>query len=63
MHRFLRLSVLLLGMFAAVCSYAADTPKSEPADPGIEGSAIDKSAKEKSDSGGSANTLQQAPII
>ena len=54
MHRFLRLSVLLMGLFSAVSSYAADAPQSEPADPGIEGSAIDKSAKEKSDSGGSA---------
>jgi hypothetical protein len=54
MQRFLHLSVLLLGLFAAASNYAADAPQSEPADPGIEGSAIDKSAKEKSDSGGSA---------
>lgn len=30
MHRFLRLSVLLMGLFAAVGSYAADAPQSEP---------------------------------
>ena len=54
MHRFLRLSVLLMGLCSALSSYATDAPQSEPADPGIEGSAIDKSAREKSDSGGSA---------
>jgi len=54
MHRFLRLSFLLLGFFAAGISFAADTPQSNPADPGVEGSAIDKAARERSDSGGSA---------
>jgi hypothetical protein len=54
MHRFLRLSVLFIGLFSVLGSYAADAPQSEPADPGIEGSAIDKAAKEKSDGGDSA---------
>ena len=54
MHRFLRLSVLLMGLFAAISAYAADTAQPEPADPGIEGSAIDKAAREKSHGGGSA---------
>jgi hypothetical protein len=54
MHSFLRLSFLLLGFFVAGISYAADVPQSDPVDPGVEGSAIDKAAKEKSDSGGSA---------
>jgi hypothetical protein len=30
MHRFLRLSVLLMGLFAAAGSYAVDAPQSEP---------------------------------
>lgn len=60
MHSFLRLSFLLLGFLVAGTSYAADAPQSDPADPGVEGSAIDKSAKEKSDSGGSAFTAWES---
>ena len=54
MHSFLRLSFLLLGLFSAGISYAADAQQSNPVDPGVDGSAIDKAARAKSDSGGSA---------
>ncbi len=54
MHSFLRLSLMLLGFFVAGISHAADAPQPNPADPGVDGSAIEKAAMEKSDSGGSA---------
>jgi len=53
MHSFLRFSFLLLGFFVAAISYAADAPPSDPSLLGVDGSAIDKAARARSDTGGS----------